>query len=128
MATDTLTTPPTLSYGPTKVYKNFIDGEWVEASTGQTFENRNPADTRDVIGIFQRSGKADVDAAIGAAKKAFAKWRLIPAPRRAEIIYRAAEMLMERNEEYARDMTREMGKILKETRGDVQEDLDNAHY
>src|SRR6202161_3523744 len=129
MPTDLLTAPARPgSTTNTKVYKNFIDGEWVEASTGQTFENRNPADTRDVIGIFQRSGKADVDAAIGAAKKAFAKWRLIPAPRRAEIIYRAAEMLMERNEEYARDMTREMGKILKETRGDVQEDLDNAHY
>jgi alpha-ketoglutaric semialdehyde dehydrogenase len=129
MATDLLTGPTIMGTATRiKVYKNFIDGEWVEASTGQTFENRNPADTRDVIGIFQRSGKADVDAAIGAAKKAFAKWRLIPAPRRAEIIYRAAEMLMERKEEYARDMTREMGKILKETRGDVQEAVDTAYY
>src|SRR6202165_2666924 len=129
MDTDILTGPTLL--GPatrTRTYKNFIDGEWVEASTGDTFENRNPADTRDVIGIFQRSGKADVDSAIAAAKKAFAKWRLIPAPRRAEIIYRAAEMLMERKEEYARDMTREMGKILKETRGDVQEAVDTAYY
>jgi acyl-CoA reductase-like NAD-dependent aldehyde dehydrogenase len=129
MATDLLTGPTIMGTATrTKVYKNFIDGEWVEASTGLTFENRNPADTRDVIGIFQRSGKADVDAAIGAAKKAFAKWRLIPAPRRAEIIYRAAEMLFERKEEYARDMTREMGKILKETRGDVQEAVDTAYY
>ena len=129
MATDLLTGPTIIGTATrTKVYKNFIDGEWVEASTGQTFENRNPADTRDVIGVFQRSGKADVDAAIGAAKQAFAKWRLIPAPRRAEIIYRAAEMLMERKEEYARDMTREMGKILKETRGDVQEAVDTAYY
>jgi alpha-ketoglutaric semialdehyde dehydrogenase len=129
MATDLLTGPTIMGTATrTKVYKNFIDGEWVEASTGQTFENRNPADTRDVIGIFQRSGKADVDAAIAAAKQAFAKWRLIPAPRRAEIIYRAAEMLMERKEDYARDMTREMGKILKETRGDVQEAVDTAYY
>ncbi|HWY56185.1 MAG TPA: aldehyde dehydrogenase family protein [Terriglobales bacterium] len=129
MATDLLTGPTIMGTATrTKVYKNFIDGEWVEASTGQTFENRNPADTRDVIGIFQRSGKADVDAAIGAAKKAFTRWRLIPAPRRAEIIYRAAEMLFERKEEYARDMTREMGKILKETRGDVQEAVDTAYY
>jgi acyl-CoA reductase-like NAD-dependent aldehyde dehydrogenase len=129
MATDLLTGPTIMGTATrTKVYKNFIDGEWVEASTGQTFENRNPADTRDVIGIFQRSGKADVDAAVGAAKQAFAKWRLIPAPRRAEIIYRAAEMLMERKEDYARDMTREMGKILKETRGDVQEAVDTAYY
>jgi len=129
MATDLLTGPTIIGTATrTKGYKNFIDGEWVEASTGQTFEDRNPADTRDVIGIFQRSGKADVDAAVGAAKRAFARWRLIPAPRRAEIIYRAAEMLMERKEEYARDMTREMGKILKETRGDVQEAVDTAYY
>ena len=129
MATDVLTGPSIIGTATrTRVYKNFIDGEWVEASTGQTFENRNPADTRDVVGIFQRSGKADVDAAIAAAKRAFARWRLIPAPRRAEIIYRAAEMLFERKEEYARDMTREMGKILKETRGDVQEAVDTAYY
>jgi acyl-CoA reductase-like NAD-dependent aldehyde dehydrogenase len=129
MATDVLTGPTIMGTGTrTKVYKNFIDGEWVEASTGQTFENRNPADTRDVVGIFQRSGKADVEAAIAAAKRAFAKWRLVPAPRRAEIIFRAAEMLMERKEDFARDMTREMGKILKETRGDVQEAVDTAYY
>src|SRR5277367_1864631 len=129
MATDVLTGPTILGTATrTRVYKNFIDGEWVEASTGQTFENRNPADTRDVVGIFQRSGKADVDTAIAAAKQAFAKWRLVPAPRRAEIIYRAAEMLMERKEDCARDMTREMGKVLDETRGDVQEAVDTAYY
>ena len=129
MPTDLLTGPTILGTATrTKVYKNFIDGEWVDASTGQTFEDRNPADTRDVVGIFQRSGKEDVDNAVAAAKQAFAKWRLIPAPRRAEIVYRAAEMLMERKEEYARDMTREMGKILKETRGDVQEAVDTAYY
>jgi acyl-CoA reductase-like NAD-dependent aldehyde dehydrogenase len=129
MATDVLNGPTIMGTGTrTKVYKNFIDGEWVEASTGQTFENRNPADTRDVVGIFQRSGKADVEAAIAAAKRAFVKWRLVPAPRRAEIIYRAAEMLFERKEDFARDMTREMGKILKETRGDVQEAVDTAYY
>ena len=80
MATDTLASPAILGYNPTKVFKNFIDGEWVESSTGETFENRNPADTRDVVGIFQKSAKADVDAAVDAAKRAFAKWRLIPAP------------------------------------------------
>src|SRR5690348_418756 len=129
MATDTLTAPVIMGTATRpKVYRNFIDGEWVEASTGETFENRNPADTRDVVGIFQKSGKADVDAAVDAAKRAFRKWRLVPAPRRAEIVYRAAEMLMERKEDYARDMTREMGKILKETRGDVQEAIDTAYY
>ena len=88
----------------------------------------NPADTRDVVAIFQKSVKADVDAAVEAAKRAFAKWRLVPAPKRAEIIFRAAEMLIERKEEYSRDMTREMGKVLKETRGDVQEAIDTAYY
>src|SRR5947199_7321968 len=129
MAADTLTSP-VLAGTSTRpnVYHNFIDGEWVEASTGQTFENCNPADTRDIVGIFQRSAKADVDAAVDAARRAFLKWRLVPAPRRAEIIYRAAEMLFERKEDYARDMTREMGKVSKETRGDVQEAVDTEYY
>ncbi|HEY7096925.1 MAG TPA: aldehyde dehydrogenase family protein, partial [Terriglobales bacterium] len=129
MATDVLTKPILSGTATrTRVYNNFIDGEWVEASTGETFENRNPADTRDVVGIFQKSAKADVDAAVDAAKRAFAKWRLVPAPRRAEIVFRAAEMLLERKEEYSRDMTREMGKVLKETRGDTQEAIDTAYY
>src|SRR6202451_1717274 len=120
MATDVLTGPSILGTATrTKVYKNFIDGEWVEASTGQTFENRNPADTRDVVGIFQKSGKADVDTAIQAAKHAFKKWRLVAPPRRAELVYRAAEILTGSKEDFSRDMTREMGKVLKETRGDT---------
>src|SRR4051812_20485923 len=129
MATDTLT-KPVIDGDATRpnVYRNFIDGEWVESSTGETFENRNPADTRDLVGIFQKSGKEDVNAAVDAARRAFLKWRLVPAPRRAEIIYLAAEMLAERKEEYSRDMTREMGKVLKETRGDVQEAVDTAYY
>jgi alpha-ketoglutaric semialdehyde dehydrogenase len=129
MATDTYTKPIIEgSATPPDVYKNLIDGEWVESSTGETFENLNPADTRDVIGMFQKSGPADVDAAVEAAKHAFEHWRLVPAPRRAEIVYAAAEMLAERKEDYARDMTREMGKILQETRGDVQEAIDTAYY
>jgi alpha-ketoglutaric semialdehyde dehydrogenase len=129
VATDIMTGPTILgSTTRTKVFKNFIDGEWAESTTGETFEDRNPADSREVVGIFQKSGKDDVDAAIDAARRAFAKWRLVPAPRRAEIVYKAAEMLIERKEEYARDMTREMGKILKETRGDVQEAIDSAYY
>jgi alpha-ketoglutaric semialdehyde dehydrogenase len=128
MATDTISAPMLGDMPKTRIFKNFIDGEWVESSTGETFEDRNPADSRDVVGIFQKSGKADVDAAIEAAKRAFLKWRLVPAPRRAEIVYRAAEMLIERKEEYSRDMTREMGKVLKETRGDVQEAIDTAYY
>src|SRR6516165_5762988 len=126
---DTLTSPVIVGTASRpNIYHNFIDGEWVEASTGQTFENRNPADIRDVIGIFQRSAKSDVDAAVDAASRAFMKWRLVPAPRRAEILYRTGEILAERKEDYARDMTREMGKVLKETRGDVQEAVDTAYY
>jgi len=128
MATHTLATPADLSSTQSRVFKNFIDGEWVESSTGETFENRNPADTRDLVGIFQKSNRADVNAAVDAAKRAFAKWRLVPAPRRAEIVFRAAEILIERKEDYARDMTREMGKVLAETRGDVQEAIDAAYY
>src|ERR1035438_6325791 len=129
MSMDTLADPSSLGSGTqTKTYKNSIDGEWVESSTGETFENLNPADRRDVVGIFQKSGKADVDAAVEAATRAFQKWRLVPAPRRAEIVYRAAEMLLERKEDYAHDMTREMGKVLNETRGDVQEAVDTAYY
>ena len=109
-------------------FQNLINGEWVDCRSGKTFENLNPADTREVVGIFQRSGKADVDGAVEAAKHAFASWRLVPAPRRAEIIFRAAEILTERKEDYAHDMTREMGKVLKETRGDVQEAIDTGYY
>ena len=75
------------------VYKNLIDGEWVEAKGGQTFENRNPADTRELVGIFQKSSKEDVNAAVEAAKQAYKKWRLVPAPRRAEILFKAAAIL-----------------------------------
>jgi alpha-ketoglutaric semialdehyde dehydrogenase len=129
MATDIMTGPSIMgATTKTRVFKNFIDGEWVDSVTGETFEDRNPADTRDVVAIFQKSNKDDVNAAVEAAKRAFAKWRLVPAPRRAELVYRAAEMLVERKEECARDMTREMGKVLKETRGDVQEAIDTAYF
>ena len=82
MATDTLTASIGTS-SSARVYKNFIDGAWVESRTGDMFEDRNPADTREIVGIFQKSGKEDVDAAVDAAKRAFRKWRLVPAPRRA---------------------------------------------
>ncbi len=113
---------------PPKVYKNFINGEWVEARCGEAFENHNPADTTDLIGLFAKSDKCDLDEAVAAAKAAYCSWRLTPAPRRAEILYKAAQMLVERKEELARDMTREMGKVLKETRGDVQEAIDMGFY
>lgn len=104
-------------------YKNFIGGEWVDSSTGKGIENVNPA-TGELVGIFPASSAADVNRAVEAAKNAFEGWRLMPAPKRAEILFRAARILTERKEEIARDMTREMGKVLAETRGDVQEAID----
>ena len=109
-------------------YKNFINGEWVEARRGQTFENRNPANSDGLIGLFPSSTAEDVNDAVDVAKAAFAKWRLVPAPRRAEILYRTAEILVKRKEDLARDMTREMGKPLAETRGDVQEAIDMTYF
>ena len=110
-----------------RVYKNFIGGEWVEPKNGKGIENRNPANTSELVGIFPASGAHDVAHAVDAAKEAFKKWRLTPAPKRAEILYRAAELLIARKEDYSRDMTREMGKVLAETRGDTQEAIDMTY-
>jgi aldehyde dehydrogenase (NAD+) len=109
-------------------YKNYIDGEWVASRSGHTFENRNPANTDDLIGVFQQSTADDVRAAIAAASRAYDRWRLVPAPKRAEILFKAAQLFVERKEQFARDMTREMGKVLNETRGDVQEAIDMTFY
>ena len=111
-----------------RTYLNLIGGKWVPARSGKTFENRNPARPVDLVGTFPESGPEDVDAAVRAASKAYPAWKLTPAPRRAEVIYRAAEILRDRKEELARAMTREMGKVLAETRGDVQEAIDMAYY
>ena len=109
-------------------FSNFIDGKWVPASSGNTCENRNPADTRDLVGVFQRSGAVEVNFAVEAAHAAFKKWSRVPAPRRAEIIMKAAAILERQKEAFSRDMTREMGKVLKETRGDTQEAIDTGYY
>jgi aldehyde dehydrogenase (NAD+) len=110
------------------LYHHLIGGRFVASSSGRTSENRNPADTRQIIGVFPEGSAADVDAAVAAAQAAFAHWRLVPAPKRGEIIFRAAQLLAERKEQFAHEMTREMGKVLKETRGDVQEAIDMAFY
>jgi alpha-ketoglutaric semialdehyde dehydrogenase len=111
-----------------RVYKNFINGEWVDSRSGQAYENRNPANTDELVGMFVSSNNEDVDQAVGAAKAAYQSWRLVPAPKRAEILFRAAELLVQRKEEFSKDMTREMGKVLDETRGDVQEAIDMTYY
>ena len=113
--------------GPIK-FKNLIGGKWVSPVSGKYIENRNPADTRELIGLFPASTEKDVEAAVAAAAEAYPKWKGMPAPKRAEILYRLGELLMTRKEEYAREMTREMGKVLKEARGDVQEAIDMTFY
>ncbi|NUN70218.1 MAG: aldehyde dehydrogenase family protein [Bacteroidetes bacterium] len=109
-------------------FQNLINGKWVDAVSGRTFENRNPANWEEVVGIFPKSGKEDVDAAVKAARAAFEKWRLVPAPKRGDIMRTIGDLLVKRKEEIAREMTREMGKVLAETRGDVQEGIDTAYY
>jgi len=110
------------------IYQNLINGRWLPAASGKTILNLNPADHSDIIGAFPSSHAEDVALAVAAAKKAFAAWRLVPAPKRAEILLRAGNNLIQNKEKYARDMTREMGKVLAETRGDVQEAIDEAFY
>ena len=77
-----------------RVYRNFINGEWVESESGKAYENRNPANTDELVGMFVSSTSEDVDAAVESAKQAYKKWRLVPAPKRAEILYRAAESMV----------------------------------
>ena len=110
------------------MHHNLIGGQWLPAADGKTILNLNPADHSDVVGAFPSSHADDVAQAVAAAKKAFATWRLVPAPKRAEILVRAGLLLQQRKEQYAKDMTREMGKVLAETRGDVQEAIDEALY
>ncbi len=112
----------------TRVFSNLVDGKWVASSSGRLFDNRNPADDRDLIGRFQESTPEDAERAIAAAARAYEEWRFVPAPRRAEILFRAAQLIVERKESFARDMTREMGKVLEETRGDVQEAIDMTYF
>ncbi|MEX2546679.1 MAG: aldehyde dehydrogenase family protein, partial [Chloroflexota bacterium] len=108
-------------------FGNFIGGEWRPAESGRTFESRNPADTRDVIGRFAASDAADVAAGIRAAEDALPAWSAMPAPKRGEIMYDFGALLAQNKERLAHAMTREMGKVLAEARGDVQEGVDIAY-
>ncbi|MBU0507713.1 aldehyde dehydrogenase family protein [bacterium] len=112
----------------TKKYQNFIAGKWCDSSSGEVSENRNPANVDDLIGTFPRSTKEDVDRAVKSAKKAFQWWRLVPPPHKAKMFYRLVDIMQQRKEEHAFQMTREMGKPIFETRGDVQEGIDTAMY
>jgi acyl-CoA reductase-like NAD-dependent aldehyde dehydrogenase len=109
-------------------YKNLINGEWKEPRSGKYTENRNPANKEDLIGLYPASTKEDTDEAIKAAKKAFDKWRLVPAPKRGDILKLVGDLMHNRKDEIAFEMTREMGKVFAETKGDVQEGIDTAYY
>jgi len=111
-----------------KHFKNYVAGAWVEAAGGERYENRNPADTGDLVSTQPKSDGRDVDAAVAAAKEAFEGWRLVPAPERGLLIMKATEILKARKEEISRMMTREMGKVIAETRGDTQEAIDCGMY
>jgi alpha-ketoglutaric semialdehyde dehydrogenase len=111
-----------------KTFKNFIGGQWVAAASGDSFENRNPADWNDVVGTFPRSSGEDVELAVASAKRGFALWSRTPAPLRGDVLRKVGDIMSARKEEIADLMTREMGKPLQETRGDVQEGIDTAYY
>src|SRR5713101_6873795 len=119
---------PTPSTEQGQIYRNFIGGEWRNSQSGETFVSTNPAHTSEVIGRYQKSTAADIEDAIDVAVKAQPGWAATPAPERGEILLRAALLLDEEKEELATLMTREMGKLLKETRGDVQTAIDVAKY
>jgi len=110
-----------------KTFQNYIAGEWVDALSGETFESTSPANG-ETLGVFPKSGQGDVDRAVAAAKEAYEDWRLVPAPKRGEILFRFAQVLSERKEDLAQLMAHEMGKVLPEARGDVQEAIDMAYY
>jgi acyl-CoA reductase-like NAD-dependent aldehyde dehydrogenase len=112
----------------TETYKNYIGGRWVKPMSGAMMENRNPADTRELIGLFPASNSEDVAMAVSAAREAYPKWKATPAPRRAEILYKLGQILIEHKDQFAAEMTREMGKVLKESQGDVQEAIDMTFY
>src|SRR5215216_7516041 len=111
-----------------KTYQNYINGEWVGSQSGEMFENINPADTSDIVGRFPLSTNEDVNAAVNAAQGAFDRWRNTPAPKRAEVLFRLGEILIRDKEQFTAHMTREMGKVLKEAGGDVQEAIDCTYY
>jgi acyl-CoA reductase-like NAD-dependent aldehyde dehydrogenase len=110
------------------LYKNYIGGEWVEAESGKTFKSVSPADTSDVLGEFPASDERDVNRAVEAADRALKEWQKVPAPKRGELLFKVAQEFERRKEELARLMTREMGKVLNEARGSVQEGIDMTYY
>jgi aldehyde dehydrogenase (NAD+) len=107
---------------------NLIGGRWEPARSGRTMEDRNPADGDDVLGAVARSDGADVAAAVDAAKAAYAEWMATPMPARGDLLRRVGQLMETEKDALSHLMTREMGKTLKEARGDVQEGIDFAYF
>jgi alpha-ketoglutaric semialdehyde dehydrogenase len=112
----------------TESFKNFINGKLVPPVSGEYFENLNPADNRDIVGLFPKSGQQDIESAVQAAKKAFPAWSTMPPPGRGELIYKAADLLLKNQEALARVIVREMGKTLPESMGDIKSSADVAYF
>jgi alpha-ketoglutaric semialdehyde dehydrogenase len=110
-----------------KTYRNYIGGDWVDAASGETFETKNPA-TGDVLGVFPLSTSEEMDRAVEAASDAYERWRLVPAPKRAELLFRVGQMFIDRKDELTEEMVKEMGKVRAEAAGDVQEAIDMTYY
>ncbi|HUL36849.1 MAG TPA: aldehyde dehydrogenase family protein, partial [Thermodesulfobacteriota bacterium] len=108
--------------------RNYINGKWLDSKSGETYRSINPANKDEVIGVISKSGREDVDQAVKAARGAYEQWRLTPAPRRGEILFRAAEILLGKKETLGKLETQEMGKIFSEGLGDVQEAVDMGYY
>jgi acyl-CoA reductase-like NAD-dependent aldehyde dehydrogenase len=111
----------------TKTFKNYIGGEWVDAAGGESFETTNPA-TGETLGVFPLSTTEDMDRAIASAKEAYERWRLVPAPKRAELLFRVAQRFVDHKDSLAEEMVKEMGKVRPEAAGDVQEAIDMTYY
>lgn len=128
MATTSSALETTPTNATPRTYLNYISGEWRPSVSGETFDNTNPAHRGQVVGRFQKSVVADVDAALTAAQAALPAWRALPAPTRGEIILRAALILERDRDRLARQMTQEMGKPVKETQGDLQTAIDFGKF
>ena len=111
-----------------QTYRNFIGGQWVESTSAKTVENINPADTDDVLGIVRLSTRDEARAAVEAASNAFRAWRATPPPTRGRIVARAARLMDEDRENLARLLTREEGKTLAESRGELQRSINVAEF
>jgi NAD-dependent aldehyde dehydrogenases len=110
-------------------FQNFINGVWKDSSNGKFSENRNPANwNEDLIGLFPQSTTDDVNEAVASAREAFKKWRLVPAPKRGDVLKVVGDIMLERKDNISHEMTREMGKVFAETKGDTQEGIDTAYY